>query len=496
MELSLALTNIYEVDMKILHCLNDKDLANLCQVNRYLRTLCQDEYFLKKRILTLYPEAKNKPINYSWLQWYYFIVRNNSDEYSKAFNLSPELKYLRCLSEKSVCRQSTSFQTINVTLPKAYKFKDWELVNYLISLLDQVNPVDNNITYGFFDYGLIISLALENGDNSNVDILLHHFNRNLSRYDRDDCVKFKDHIKKIAYTLGKYNILEQVEDIISPIRSLDHNTFLTSYFCGLISGFHNTQAKEVFPLLIDERISIYRLIVIEAIRVRNSEMVTFAIKLLPDDNKEAEIYVDIFHEELVVNKLILLEKTRLSPQNVFRVLLERNISHVMDFYRQYKDKIKSLVFIVPSHHLNYHEDEFIRSIFYKNIDYLDFSQCSFELIESMMKDNKMSDDRKVVIVTRCALAGRYDVLPGVIKYISSSSWQSIMICLCNINYKDIFIYFIRKYYEIDPDNANKYLNQLLTILKCMPEPHEMYIFITKILQYDIRHYHEIDFYSL
>lgn len=51
----MALTGIKDVDMKIIDNLNDAELGKVCQVNKYVSKLCNDEIFWVNRIRRIYP---------------------------------------------------------------------------------------------------------------------------------------------------------------------------------------------------------------------------------------------------------------------------------------------------------------------------------------------------------------------------------------------------------------------------------------------------------
>ena len=69
------LTGNRNTDMEIMQQLEDNDLVNLCQTNRYSRNLCQNEIFWMNRVLRKFPDldleiAKQYKKNRTWANYY------------------------------------------------------------------------------------------------------------------------------------------------------------------------------------------------------------------------------------------------------------------------------------------------------------------------------------------------------------------------------------------------------------------------------------------
>ena len=76
------LTGIRDLDHIILNQLEDKDLVNICLVNKAAQKLCNDQTFWFNRILSRFPNippevfVKNR-VDRSWSE--YYIVKNRGD---------------------------------------------------------------------------------------------------------------------------------------------------------------------------------------------------------------------------------------------------------------------------------------------------------------------------------------------------------------------------------------------------------------------------------
>jgi len=74
----LAFTNIPEIDIKILGNLDDEQLKNTCQTNRYAAGLCLADILWKSRVEKYYPDrVKDKDkynlFNFTWKDYYYYL---------------------------------------------------------------------------------------------------------------------------------------------------------------------------------------------------------------------------------------------------------------------------------------------------------------------------------------------------------------------------------------------------------------------------------------
>ena len=68
-------TGNVNVDIGIINRLNDKELGQVCQVNRYANSLCKNENLWMNRILKYYPEAhKYKKEDKTWRDYYIQIA--------------------------------------------------------------------------------------------------------------------------------------------------------------------------------------------------------------------------------------------------------------------------------------------------------------------------------------------------------------------------------------------------------------------------------------
>ena len=95
------LTGIKDVDFMILNELSDRDLKAVCQVNKYVNKLCNDENFWMKRLLSIFPISLEKAIQMRnklefdkevqpWKNFYEWLMEEYSDSYETMLELYGE----------------------------------------------------------------------------------------------------------------------------------------------------------------------------------------------------------------------------------------------------------------------------------------------------------------------------------------------------------------------------------------------------------------------
>jgi hypothetical protein len=72
---SPILTGILDVDKEIFLKLDDKELFTICitPTNRYIRKICDENFFMNRSIKSFPEISKNKDINLSWKKFYVFV---------------------------------------------------------------------------------------------------------------------------------------------------------------------------------------------------------------------------------------------------------------------------------------------------------------------------------------------------------------------------------------------------------------------------------------
>ena len=87
----MSLTGIKDLDVIILNKLEDKDLVNICQINKKADEICKDQGFWLNRILTKFPnltlDILNKyKGNRSWSDYYIYDLRSVGSRFGKNMN--------------------------------------------------------------------------------------------------------------------------------------------------------------------------------------------------------------------------------------------------------------------------------------------------------------------------------------------------------------------------------------------------------------------------
>jgi len=76
----MLLTGRKDINMKILNDLDDKDLVNICQVNRKANEICRDQVFWMNRVFSRFPQVdrdklRNNKGDRSWSDYYIYYLR-------------------------------------------------------------------------------------------------------------------------------------------------------------------------------------------------------------------------------------------------------------------------------------------------------------------------------------------------------------------------------------------------------------------------------------
>jgi hypothetical protein len=80
-------TGLKDTDLLILMELNDNDLFKVCSINKYLNSLCNNEYFWYNRIVKKYGEDVAKQTNKNtWKKYYIFLIKSNIKLYFDRHN--------------------------------------------------------------------------------------------------------------------------------------------------------------------------------------------------------------------------------------------------------------------------------------------------------------------------------------------------------------------------------------------------------------------------
>ncbi|SRR5258708_32258906 len=83
-----TLTGVNELIMTILLLLDDKDLINMCKVNKEIKIVCDNNYFWYLRIQQLYPELPIPVEEKEDLKSFYFNINNIDALINYAININ------------------------------------------------------------------------------------------------------------------------------------------------------------------------------------------------------------------------------------------------------------------------------------------------------------------------------------------------------------------------------------------------------------------------
>jgi len=142
----MALSGIRDVDMKIIDKLDDKELIKVCQVNKYVKSLCDNEMFWLNRIIRIYPASGEEVsqmkeyLLFSNYKELYIWLRKEIGEIGRDFE-----------EFKKNLKLNVYFEKIIDQLSKNWDFESWinkkEFLIYCKRLLFKILLIRNNRIY-------------------------------------------------------------------------------------------------------------------------------------------------------------------------------------------------------------------------------------------------------------------------------------------------------------------------------------------------------------
>jgi hypothetical protein len=352
----MSLTTIRDLDYLILNVLSDCDLINLRLVNRYFRDILSpnnSSYWLSRVRIFLGKEYSSSPLpnNLSWYQWYFYWRKHPYDIISQELKLTPQQAYIRQSSEKGIVIGTENYQAINLTLIKAFKSRDKNLIQYFFRLYRQIKEKSFDQQHKSVDYGKVISSALKQGYEDEAKELLDDF---IADHTKLEICMGKKEVRKYTYTiakaLGRSNLIRVMDYLETKITTRIKAKY---YYCyGLIKGYHNKEAKEYLDkLVITSSPALAEYLITEAYsyayRSGNIAFTTYLNEKYPTISFSEEIcgrYVDEIHKDDELETIITLMKD--CPEELY---LERFIE-IFNYGRY--DALKSLLSYFEAGHFD------------------------------------------------------------------------------------------------------------------------------------------------
>lgn len=253
----MSLTTIRDLDYLIFITLPDRDLLNMRQTNKYFRDILSpnNSFFWLSRIKVLLGEEyilNRLPDNFTWCQWYFYWRKHPYDIISSELKLTPYQAYIRQSTEKGLVIGSENYQTINITLIKAFKSKDKNLIQYFFRLYQQIKDKSHDQQHQNINYGKIISSAIKQGYIAEARKLLDDFiidHNTLEVWLGKK--KVRNYIYIITKALGQSNLI----DLMNHLKeSITLKVSAIQFYCyGLIKGYYNDEAKKcIEEILLNE----------------------------------------------------------------------------------------------------------------------------------------------------------------------------------------------------------------------------------------------------
>ena len=246
-----------DVDREILLRIdNDKELLNICNLNKYALSLCNESFFRNRLALT-YPESysiilENKPSGMKWKEYYLkiiYYVAKLAEEYNFQFVEGDPEKYYKILKEPLEYKQ----------MYEASKNDYLDLIIYFIEESSEKYTWSDVLKWG-------ISGAAEKGHLDLVKYFLSLIDTNIPEYKPDflskainntslqDINMFDYLLKEGAdptaqiYSAAKRNNIKMVKYFISKRDNIDLN--YTTF--GSLRGSNNEISKYLISLGADD----------------------------------------------------------------------------------------------------------------------------------------------------------------------------------------------------------------------------------------------------
>lgn len=440
---------IPEVDTNILDYLSDQDLINICQTETYYRELCQDDSFWKHRIRQRIGSnfASIKPEHLSWRQWYFFWRKNPYDKISQTLNLKPIDAYYRIISEKGIYKESRFFQSINITLGKAFNKKDNTLVKfYWQELLDIVEKYKNSKIppSEIINYPLIIELAITNGYVDFVSPLIDIYYDNLSMFrDQDSDVEI---MVEYGYNIIELLVRYELEDLLDRFDPNNYPYKSIYYLTGLIKAHRNEEVIHYmyYDMQLDDiRHNQYYKFIIDAYLSGNqdiiSELVFFATG--NPDSYRFNISYDAFLRATGE------KESYEGNTDILQALIDIKSPKVYDYYLESKslfDHIFRLydgVLYCPLDMKNEAIIDFITD----HIDKFSMKDCPADYIASLV-NYSLDKGTKRKFLMQIVKYGRYDVLHLIEDRFDEIRLYDIVLALntaIEVGYIDLYVWLLR-----------------------------------------------------
>ena len=477
----MAFVEVPELDINTLLHLSDRDLLNACQTNRYVSQVCDDPYFWRRRI-SIYVDdkyAEDKPEDISWRVWYFFWHNNYPDSIGDRLNLSPLQAAIRLVTQDDIVIGSEAFQTINVTLTKAFQTQDQEIIDYFMTKLRQIARQYFRLNLPFnplLNYTETITAALE-GDYLDLttellDLMVADWNK-LSREDYD--MNEFQHFNTIAEVLGFLGLIDYFETIFLPRVSdvlLETDWTPQDFFLtGLIRGHHNTEAKtrliEIVEIVENNKETfdfLYTELIGPAVQSNNQEIIKILDSRIPLDDlpnyRRKKRYQELRRRPETYNSY----KKIFTPQEIFSAIVISDPILADQYYQEHQGNIdlkSSLISLKICYSPLLNRIIGMSSDIITNI--IDYQTCPIQAIIDVviaMKGNHYPRKKYTIVIQKTLDSGRYDLLPFLDQVIENLHLeedeetllrQDLLKSMEWSNYKDIYLYLLIDWITRYPD---------------------------------------------
>lgn len=472
---SFTLTYIPEIDQRILLFLSRSDLHNVCLANKYLYQLCQDDLFWHERIRLDFKEegdviAQEKHPSVTWKQWYLFWYRDRNRNLVFTLNFNPIEAYKQIISERSLIYGTEAFQTIDVTLEKAILAHDKDLYNYFkekfYSLAKKYYQDNKAIFTRLINYSRIIPLALKEGydDLAKELIIFMKDERNLFLHEDKH---------QLVSEMGRFGFVDLYFTKLLPLLNDEDNKkdLDSTFLSGLIMGFHNQEAKEMFKVASFTSGYGYVHYMPIASKVDNVEFVNFLHSLIPKSQEEE--YLHSNSGELPSNYLGL---KIIEEEGIKIYLNETNYDPNKSFDYYFTSSLQKKTFSLIE---------------------VDHVKVSEERLYEIFKEVKSSPYNLADLISSCVNAGRYPLIHHLdfddLYLFGYIFWQRTIGKIVETHYKDLFLYLIA---HLKQYNTGLYQHFIDGCYEDKPISYEIYLLIQRLKNSSVASIEDIDYYSL
>jgi hypothetical protein len=312
------LSGIRDIDREILSKLDDRELLKVCSIDKYTWTSVCDDNFLKRRLLSKYPNIDSNKGGESWKQFFlkaiYYIDKLKEEfnysytygDFTKQYNILEkiyeeqlprveiDLNYvMKNLLVQSVLQNELALVEFCLKYRKYYNFdllmkvlfiaadsNNYEIFVYLLKKIKLKN------LFGLQRYEILLRKVLKSGHLDAVKLLIEKL---IQAFSYNEIVNFLS----LDYTNGDFKIIKYLVDL-GVKRHIDEALFYASKNGNL----------DVVKYLVEHGAKNYNLPLLAAVESNNLEIVKYLVENGADIHFQKDRAIKIARDKDIINYLL------------------------------------------------------------------------------------------------------------------------------------------------------------------------------------------------